>query len=167
MGATSTAKRSSEDQGTALAKKASSNLAQHTTSDDTIERPRSLAEGTLVEALDVEDLWYPARVVTATASKVLLRFDGWSETWNEWVPKNSARLREHRGWGTDRQPHDWQTESYCLALDMQDRWCRAKILHVSEEQVQVHYTSWSSKWDEWIGKISGRLRKVTANGEVW
>jgi hypothetical protein len=146
------------------AKKSSSKQLAQAATEDVIERPTSLAEGTLVEALDVQNLWYPARVVTATASKVLLSFDGWSNDWDEWLPKSSARLREHRGWGTEQMPHDWQVDTYCLALDMQDRWCRAKILHVAEDAVQVHYTSWSSKWDEWIVKTSGRLRKLTPNG---
>lgn len=123
---------------------------------DAIERPPSLKVDALVEALDVQNLWYPARVVATTASKVLLAFDGWSADWNEWVDKGSARIRAHRGWGTKAKPHDWQTDSIILALDMEGRWCKAKVLHVSEDSVHVHYQKWSSKWDEWVDKCTVR-----------
>ena len=72
----------------------------------------------------------------------------------------SKRLRPPRGWGTAKKPDDWQAESTILALDMEGKWYPAKVLHVSELRVQVHYQRWSSKWDEWIDKDAGRLRKL-------
>ena len=134
--------------------------------DDVIERPTSLEEQSIVEALDVQDLWFPARVVATSANKVLVSFDGWTSDWDEWLPKDSKRLRKHRGWGTPARPDDWQTDSYCLALDMQDKWCRARIMHVSEDSVQVHYQNWASKWDEWIDKISVRNRRPRQRGSL-
>ena len=93
-------------------------------------------------------------------TRVLVAFDGWSSQWNEWVAKDSKRLRPPRGWGTAKKPDDWQAESTILALDMEGKWYPAKVLHVSELRVQVHYQRWSSKWDEWIDKDAGRLRKL-------
>ena len=103
------------------------------------KRPKSLEIGTLIEALDVQNLWFPARVVQVQASKVLVHFDGWSNNWDEWIDSQSARLRAHRGWGTSRMPNDWQQDSIIEALDMQGKWYPSKVLHVSQQSVQVHY----------------------------
>ena len=61
---------------------------------------KSLTVDSLVEALDVQNLWYPARVIQMEGSKVLLHFLGWGDEWDEWIERDSARLRRHRGWGT-------------------------------------------------------------------
>lgn len=124
--------------------------------EERVEAPPSLEVSSLVEALDTEGMWFPARVLDATDKRVLISFEGWGNEWDEWLAKGSKRLRKHRGWGTRRRRGDWQVGSFCLALDMEDKWCRARILHVSEDAVQVHYQNWSTKWDEWISKCSVR-----------
>ena len=123
-------------------------------------RTEKFSVGAAVEALDDQQLWYPATLVEERKDAVLVAFDGWSSQWNEWVAKDSKRLRPPRGWGTAKKPDDWQAESTILALDMEGKWYPAKVLHVSELRVQVHYQRWSSKWDEWIDKDAGRLRKL-------
>ena len=126
-------------------------------------RPRSLAVGAQVEALDVQELWYPARIEEVKGKSVRVSFDGWGSQWDEWLLKTSPRLREHRGWGTAARPDDWQQDTWIEALDMEGKWYRARVLHVSETAVMVHYSAWSSKWDEWVDKTSGRLR-VSGSG---
>ena len=63
---------------------------------------KSLTVDSLVEALDVQNLWYPARVIQMEGSKVLLHFLGWGDEWDEWIERDSSRLRRHRGWGPDQ-----------------------------------------------------------------
>ena len=132
--------------------------------DEAIERPKLLRPGSQVEALDTMDLWFPAQIVECTKTQVLVSFDGWKSQWDEWLPRNSPRLREHRGWGTPKKPDDYQIDSTIEALDMEGRWYASRVLHVSEESVMVHYNRWSSKWDEWIDKDSGRLRPLSSGG---
>lgn len=93
----------------------------------------------MVEALDVEEVWYSARVLKIKGSKVLVSFDGWSSDWDEWLAKDSRRLRPHRGWGTAAKPNDWQIDATVEALDLEGKWCKSKVLHVSELKVMVHY----------------------------
>ncbi|EOD41736.1 hypothetical protein EMIHUDRAFT_194217 [Emiliania huxleyi CCMP1516] len=69
-----------------------------------------LRVGDLVEALDLEGQWYPARVVQQAS-------EGLSA---------SARIRPHRGWGTERMPDDWQIGSVVEALDLEGKWCASK-----------------------------------------
>ena len=132
---------------------------------EAIDRPSSLAIGTLIEAKDEEMLWYPAHVADVAGREVRVHFDGWEDQWDEWIPKNSNRLRRHRGWGTDAMPKDWQQDSTIEALDMEGKWYKAKVLHVSELACKVHYNGWPSKWDEWVRKDSGRCDNSPAEGD--
>ena len=143
-----------------MSKRSSSSPSE--TLQPTPKRPKSLPLdiGTLIEAQDVENLWFPAEVIQSNETEVRVHFLGWSERWDEWIEKDSSRLRRHRGWGTPTMPNDWQQESIIEALDMEGKWYPAKVRHVSELRVQVHYQRWSSKWDEWIDKDAGRLRKL-------
>jgi len=122
------------------------------------KRPR-LDVGSLIEALDVQNLWFPARVVEVKEEEVLVHFDGWTADWDEWLETDSTRLRAHRGWGTQKMPNDWQQDSIIEALDMEGKWYPAKVIFVSQNAVMVHYQGWSAKWDEWLDKSSGRLRE--------
>ena len=65
-------------------------------SDESVQRPASLTVDAWLEAKDEEELWYPAHVKQAAGRDVLIGFDGWDERWDEWIPKASPRLREHR-----------------------------------------------------------------------
>ena len=58
-------------------------------------------------------------------------------------------------------PKDWQQDSTIEALDMEGKWYKAKVLHVSEIACKVHYSRWASKWDEWVGKTSGRCANAS------
>ena len=114
----------------------------------------SFTEGRQIEAQDSEDLWFPARIDKTERRKVLVSFDGWSSEWSEWIPKDSARLSEHRGWGTSKMPDDWQQNEEIVALDSSMQWCSAKVLHVAELSVMVHYSGQQKgrQVDEWIDK---------------
>ena len=51
----------------------------------------------------------------------------------------------------------------CGALDIRRVWCKASVVNTrtNEDGVQyrVHYEGWTSKWDEWIDKESGRVSR--------
>ena len=123
-----------------------------------LQWPKSLTIDSLIEANDVQNLWFPARVIQLQGSKVLLHFLGWSDEWDEWIERDSERLRQHRGWGTQAMPTDWQQDAIIEALDMEGKWYAAKVVYVASHSVMVHYHGWSSKWNEWLEKDSGRLR---------
>ena len=44
-----------------------------------LQWPKSLTIDSLIEANDVQNLWFPARVIQLQGSKVLLHFLGWSD----------------------------------------------------------------------------------------
>ena len=78
----------------------SSSRKRERESEPPLDWRKSLTVDSLVEALDVQNLWYPARVIQMEGSKVLLHFLGWGDEWDEWIERDSSRLRRHRGWGT-------------------------------------------------------------------
>ncbi|KAF1323627.1 Ubiquitin-specific protease, partial [Globisporangium splendens] len=51
-----------------------------------------LKEGELVDARDTCKLWYEARVLRASAKRVLIHYCGWSSRYDEWVERKSPRL---------------------------------------------------------------------------
>ncbi|KAL1522612.1 hypothetical protein AB1Y20_017595 [Prymnesium parvum] len=126
------------------------------------EAREALQVGSVLEALDEDGLWFPARVIEATRHKVRVAYDGWDSDYDQWHLRRSKTLREHQGWGTMRKPNDWQTGAYCFALDFMGKWCPARVLHVSEDSVKVHYQKWPKKWDAWL--VRSRLRRMTKDG---
>lgn len=153
-------KRPSSGGGTSAAKRPASALAR----DERVDRPTDLAVGSQVEALDVQELWFPACIKTVRQREVLVSFDGWDSQWDEWLPRDSPRLRRHRGWGTAAKPDDYQIDSTIEALDMEGKWYASRVLHVAETAVMVKYARWADKWNEWIDKDSGRLRPLGQDG---
>ena len=66
-------KRPSLGGGTSAAKRPASASAR----DERADRPTDLAVGSQVEALDVQELWFPACIKTVRQREVLVSFDGW------------------------------------------------------------------------------------------
>jgi len=45
-------------------------------------------------------------------------------------------------------------------LDKVGKWCAGEIIDLKDNAVQVHYTGWSEKWDEFIARDSKRIAKA-------
>jgi len=113
-----------------------------------------------LEVEDDEGFWFPTRVLAVRDAEVLVTYYGFKQADDEWLPHTSTRLRKHRGWGTARQPGDYQLGTFVMALDLDNKWCKAKILCAASHAYKVHYQAWSSNWDEWIDRLHGRLRAL-------
>ena len=61
----------------------SSSRKRERESEPPLDWRKSLTVDSLVEALDVQNLWYPARVIQMEGSKVLLHFLGWGDEWDD------------------------------------------------------------------------------------
>ncbi|RIA90232.1 hypothetical protein C1645_823641 [Glomus cerebriforme] len=46
-----------------------------------------------VKVLNVDSIWYPGTIIAMDKTKVRVRFDGWDAKYDEWVSKDSRRLR--------------------------------------------------------------------------
>ena len=51
--------------------------------------------GSLIEARDFADNWFPSKIVEVDAEggEVLVHFQNWSSRYDEWISMDSARLR--------------------------------------------------------------------------
>ncbi len=64
--------------------------------------PVQWAPGTRVEAQDEDEAWWPAEVLASRAGVHLVHFDGWDDTWDEWI--EPERLRAPSGGRTRSRP---------------------------------------------------------------
>mmetsp|Transcript_73826 Transcript_73826/g.205296 ORF Transcript_73826/g.205296 Transcript_73826/m.205296 type:complete len:879 (+) Transcript_73826:93-2729(+) len=50
-----------------------------------------------------------------------------------------------------------------LRVQWKDAWWLARVVHESETEIKVSFTSWSSEYDEWVPRDSSRLRIPAAD----
>ncbi|CAG8483872.1 43912_t:CDS:10 [Gigaspora margarita] len=48
-----------------------------------------------VEVLNIDKVWYPAKIVIVEKAQVKVHFDGWEKEFDEWISVDSRRLRAH------------------------------------------------------------------------
>ncbi|POM65362.1 Hypothetical protein PHPALM_18931, partial [Phytophthora palmivora] len=72
---------------------------------------------------------------------------------------------------SDIQENAWRFElqvgQLVDALDTDNHWYEARVLDMDAVYVKVHYRGWTSKWDEWIRRTSGRLAPLHTNVPNW
>jgi hypothetical protein len=56
----------------------------------------SFVLGQWIDARDTIDQWLEATVLDLRPNEVFICYNGWPDHWNEWIPKNSARLSPFR-----------------------------------------------------------------------
>lgn len=64
----------------------------------------NLGAGCWLDARDTTNKWYPSTVLMHRATEVLIHFDGWSSSWDEWIPRHSDRLDPLRTHVADYPP---------------------------------------------------------------
>ena len=63
---------------------------------------------------------------------------------------------------------DLEVGDTCGALDIRMAWCPAQIVlrrtgPGGQVQYRVHYDGWKKRWDEWVARDSGRIRRDVPN----
>ena len=63
---------------------------------------------------------------------------------------------------------DLEVGDTCGALDIRMAWCPAQIVlrrtgPGGQVQYRVHYEGWKKRWDEWVARDSGRIRRDVPN----
>jgi hypothetical protein len=46
---------------------------------------------------------------------------------------------------------------YLDVKDSVNKWANAEVLYVRQDNIYIHYTGWSAKYDEYINKNSERI----------
>lgn len=98
--------------------------------------------------------WYPSTILAASRGQYLIHYEGWSSSFDEWVPE--ARLRFADG------VTDCAGEPTAVQIAWGGQWYPGRLMKTDGGRYLVHYDGWSSGFDEWVG--ADRLAFVDGRG---
>lgn len=95
--------------------------------------------------------WYPAQVIDVDGKTSKIHYDGFDDTWDEWV--TAARIRAPL-------VTTFAKGARVNVLWPKDQtWYRATVLASQFGMHKVHYDGYSKEWDEWVPSSSLRALK--------
>jgi len=111
----------------------------------------------------VDVLWngtyYKATVKEVSGSKWFIHYDGYDNSWDEWVGKDRIKVLKNSntpsGGKTDagnnnsNQGNQWKTGDKVM-VKWNDKWYPSTILKFSDGKYKIHYDGWSDSYDEWV-----------------
>lgn len=92
-------------------------------------------EGTSVQ-VEWEGKWYPAKVLKVSGDFAYIQYDGYDESYNEWVLYDRVRT------GSEKKVKVWETDAYYPA----------EVLEEKDGLFYIHYDGYGNDWDEWVDK---------------
>ena len=119
--------------------------------------------------IDWSGMWYKGVIREVANGSFKVHYDGWSDTYDEWVGAGRLRKTKDSGQtGEKKQPAEKEkTDSskdsstfekgQKVQINWSGTWYKGSILEVSNEKYKVRYDDWGSTYDEWVGPE--RLRK--------
>lgn len=87
--------------------------------------------------------WRPSTIVAVRDGQYLVRYDGWSDFFNEWVPE--SRVRDPNG------VVDCEGQPQLAQIQWGGSWRSGRIMKIANGQYLVRYDGWDSFFDEWVG----------------
>ncbi len=87
--------------------------------------------------------WYPSTVLEVKGSTWKIHYDGYGDTFDEWVDQDRIRTTYKKG---DK-----------IQVSSSSVWYKATILEVSGSKYKIHYDGWADSWDEWV--TTDRMKK--------
>lgn len=84
--------------------------------------------------------WYPATVLETKDGKFHIKYDGWDDSWNEWVGKDRIRF-----------PGKAAPEVTVCEVEWAGSWYPAKVLETKEGKFHIKYDGYGDEWNEWVG----------------
>lgn len=105
--------------------------------------PRPSAQRRAVEVL-WGGSWWAAEVVERRGRLAKIHYVGWGSEWDEWVGPERVRAVAPRAPLTD--PAVGQK----LEVEWHGSWWPAQVIAKKNGFFEIHYTGWSSDWNEWV-----------------
>lgn len=87
--------------------------------------------------------WYDATIKDYKDGKWFIHYDGWSDSWDEWV-------------GSDRIKFAWNI-GQSIKVEWNGMWYNATIMELGDGKYKIHYDGWGNQYDEWVG--TGRMKR--------
>lgn len=137
------------------------------------------------DEVDVEwnSSWWKAEVLAVNGDAYQIHYVGWSSSWDETVTPNRIRARtDGSSVGTEAPAASAATAAAAapvakkntaaatawkvgdkVDINWKDQWWQGEVIGVTGNKYKVHYTGWSSSWDETVG--ANRLRAWTSTAK--
>jgi RNA binding chromodomain-containing protein/agenet domain-containing protein len=103
--------------------------------------------------------WYPATVSQAVGNRCFIHYDGYANSWDEWVGPGRIRIISSSApppaavvVGTPL----YSVEEAVMVL-WHGSWWPAHVLRAEANRWFIHYDNYGNNWDEWVGP--GRIKK--------
>ncbi|MBC7856802.1 MAG: hypothetical protein IAF94_25510 [Pirellulaceae bacterium] len=92
--------------------------------------------------------WYPAHVVAEEKGQWKIKYDDYSDTWNEWVGKERIRFpaKAKAAAAAGKAKVLWGST-----------WYPAQVLEEKDGKFHIKYDGYGDSWNEWVGKDRIRL----------
>lgn len=97
--------------------------------------------------------WYPAKILEKKDGKFHIKYDGWGDTFNEWVGKERIRERAR----VPGKPVKEAAEVVPVEVESGGIWYPAKILEQKDGKFYIKYDGYTDASNEWVGKERIRL----------
>jgi hypothetical protein len=95
--------------------------------------------------------WYKAVVIGVKPGLSKLNYDGYADSWDEWVGPERIRAIA----APPPVSAEWTAGDRVEVL-WKRSWYKATIIGVKPGLYRIHYTGYASSWDEWVAP--GRIR---------
>jgi RNA binding activity-knot of a chromodomain. len=99
--------------------------------------------------------WYPATVINAQGNKCYIHYDGYGNSWDEWVGPGRIQITSSMAGGIQPGSVVVGNTGYQVGSPVQvlwgGKWWPARVKQVRGDQLYIHYNGYGNKWDEWVG----------------
>ncbi|TDH68123.1 hypothetical protein CCR75_004346 [Bremia lactucae] len=90
---------------------------------------------------------------------------------SRFMSKSSEVDWRHGRFYSDIQANTWrftlEKGQLLDALDTDKKWYESRVVELQKGAIKVHYRGWTSKWDEWLDRMSPRLAPLYTNVPRW
>lgn len=89
--------------------------------------------------------WYPATVKEAKGTQCFIHYEGYNNSWDEWVGPERIKLAGQAASAADFNEGD------AVRVLWKGKWYDAHVLKTKGNQYFIHYDGYNNSWDEWVG----------------
>ena len=124
--------------------------------------------GEILDAQDSGGGWYKATVLKTDGDRRFIHYEGYSDSWNEWLGPDKVRPRPVT---VEDKPAPTQVSTpkelvyptvlgapvvgeVLVARDHTGKWYKATVLAADSNLRFVHFHGWADKFNEWVGPDS-------------
>jgi len=90
--------------------------------------------------------WYPATVKQAKGDQCFIHYDGYNNSWDEWVGPDRIRIA-----GQPAAAVSGINTGDAVQVKWKGKWYDAHVVKMSGNKYFIHYDGYSNSWDEWVG----------------